>query len=79
MVIIMLSLACVGCDQGTKSLAGNYLSSNQMISYFYDTVRIGYKENTGAFLGFGSLWPENIRFLLFTIVAGVLLMGLLIH
>jgi signal peptidase II len=79
MVIVLVSLACVGCDQGTKSLANNYLPKNEVISYFYDTVRIGYTKNTGAFLGVGSLWSENTRFLLFTLLAGVFLTGLLIY
>ena len=79
MVIILVSLACAGCDQGTKSLASTYLTKYEMTSYFNDIVRIGYVENTGAFLGLGSLLPENIRFSLFTVITGLLLIGLFIY
>ena len=79
MVIILVSLACAGCDQGTKSLASAYLTKYEMTSYFNDIVRIGYIENTGAFLGLGSSLPENIRFSLFTVITGLLLIGLFIY
>ena len=72
-LIILVMLTTAGCDQGTKSLAGSYLPRNEMASYFYDSIRIGYVENTGAFLGLGDALPENLRFWLFTvIVAGIL-------
>ena len=50
-----------------------------MTSYFHDAVRIGYIENTGAFLGFGGVLPENLRFLLFTVLVAVLLMCLFLY
>ncbi|MDX1253630.1 MAG: signal peptidase II [Gammaproteobacteria bacterium] len=78
-VIFLVSLACAGCDQGTKSLASTYLPKNEMFSYFYDTVRIGYVENSGAFLGFGGLWSESLRFLLFTVLAALFLVSLFIY
>ncbi|MFK5947459.1 MAG: signal peptidase II [Methylococcales bacterium] len=78
-IIILVSLICFGCDQGTKSLASSYLPKNEMISYYSDTVRIGYIENKGAFLGLGSSLPEYIRFLLFTVLSGLFLIGLLIY
>jgi len=79
MTIILVSLACAGCDQGTKSLATELLPKNQMTSYFYDTVRIGYTENTGAFLGLGSQWPEEVRFLIFTVLSSAMLIGLFVY
>jgi len=79
MTIILVSLACAGCDQGTKTLATEFLPKDYMTSYFYDTVRIGYTENTGAFLGLGSQWPEEIRFLVFTVLSSAILIGLLIY
>ncbi len=79
MIIILVSLACAGCDQGTKLLASSYLPKYEMASYFGDIVRVGYIENTGVFLSLGDSLPENIRFLLFTILVGSFLMGLLIY
>jgi len=48
-----------------------------MISYLNDTVRIGYVENTGAFLGLGSSLSKEIRFFLFQAIAGIFLIALL--
>ncbi|MDQ6983386.1 MAG: signal peptidase II [Ghiorsea sp.] len=75
-IIFIVSLVCIGCDQGTKSLVSSSLPKNEIFSYLGDTVRIMYIENTGAFLGMGSSLPENIRFILFTVIAGLLLVGL---
>jgi len=78
-IIILVTLTTTGCDQGTKYLAGSYLPRHEMTSYFYDSVRIGYFENTGAFLGFGDILPEDLRFLLFTVVVGVILVCLFFY
>lgn len=50
-----------------------------MDTYLYDLLRVGYTENTGAFLGMGSnLSPEH-RFWLFSVLAGLLLIGLFVY
>ena len=75
-ITAIISLFCVGCDQASKQYAAHYLPEDHMQSYLYDIVRIGYTENTGAFLGMGSnLSPEH-RFWLFSVFAGLLLAGL---
>jgi len=79
MIIIFVSVACVGCDQSTKTLADNYLSKTEMVSYLSDTVRIGYVENTGAFLGMGGQFSEEARFIMFQAIAGVFIVGMLIY
>jgi signal peptidase II len=62
-------LSCVGCDQVSKLVAQSTLKSAGVISFWGDLVRLSYTENTGAFLGFGSAWPEPWRWLAFTLVA----------
>ena len=42
-----------------------------MTSYFYDSIRIGYIENSGAFPGFGDILPEDLRFIFITVLVGV--------
>ena len=49
-VVVTVSLFCVGCDQATKAMARNYLPRNEIQSFAYDTFRLQYAENTGAFL-----------------------------
>ncbi|MGH1429419.1 MAG: signal peptidase II [Arenicella sp.] len=78
-VILLVSISCIGCDQSTKSIASQYLPKNGMDSYFNDLLRLGYAENVGAFLGMGSHLPEQYRFLLFTVVVGVLLSAFLFY
>lgn len=79
MTVALITFACAGCDQGTKSLAGKFLPKGQMSSYLYDTVRIGYTENTGAMLGLGSDWPDSVRFIVFTVIASAMMIGLLVY
>jgi len=75
-ITAVISLFCVGCDQASKQYAANYLPKDHMDTYLYDVLRVGYTENTGAFLGMGSgLSPEH-RFWLFSVFAGLLLIGL---
>ena len=59
-------LACIGSDQLTKWLAARYLAPAGSLSFFYDTLRLSYVENSGGFLGLLGGLPEKIRFLLLT-------------
>ncbi|USD66417.1 signal peptidase II [Vibrio sp. SCSIO 43136] len=79
LMVVSISLLCVGCDQGTKVLASNYLPKFQMDSYLHDLFRIGYTENTGAFLGLGSSLPSDHRFGLFVVAVSLFLTVLLVY
>lgn len=72
-VILLVSFCCIGCDQASKSIATEHLQKSVMSSYLNDTVRIGYTENKGAFLGLGKDLPPKVRFLVFTVLVGVFL------
>ena len=76
LITAVISLFCVGCDQASKQYAANYLPKDHMDTYLYDVVRLGYIENTGAFLGIGSNLSDGHRFLLFSVFAGLLLIAL---
>lgn len=78
--VALILLACVGCDQGTKALAGEYLAGTAPLSLLGDTVRLQYSENPGAMLGIGSRLPEAVRlwaFIVVIIVLAVLLLSIL--
>ena len=79
LIIFVVCISCIGCDQSTKTLANEYLPKNEMYSYFGDVLRIGYTENLGAFLGIGNNLSDEYRFLLFVVVTGVFLSLLLIY
>ncbi len=65
--ITVLLFLCVGCDQGTKKIAQNFLSDSGAITFFADIFRFQYIENQGAFLGLGSSLPETFRFYFFAV------------
>lgn len=75
---ILVLLVCIGSDQLTKWLAVRYLHSAEPLSFFHDTVRLSYVENSGGFLGLLGGLPENLRFLLLICgVAGLVIPGLI--
>jgi signal peptidase II len=79
LTILVVTLSCVGCDQGTKVLASEYLPKGQMASYLNDILRIGYTENIGAFLGLGNTLSEGNRFLVLVVLVGTFLFSLLVY
>ena len=66
-VVTVAAFLCVCIDQITKLIAAEYLPRNMMRSYFFDTLRIGYTENIGAFLGLGNGLSDEIRFGIFVL------------
>lgn len=74
-----MAVALIGCDQVTKELAKTHLKNKPLQSYYHDTFRLDYVENTGAFLSFGSGWPAGLSFWLMTVLPLFFLMGLLIY
>ncbi|GMQ46691.1 signal peptidase II [Vibrio sp. 10N] len=79
MLIVAISTFCVGCDQATKALASNYLPKFYMDSYLNDIFRVGYFENTGAFLSLGSSLSSEYRFYIFVVAIAIFLSALLIY
>ena len=76
LLVTIVLLTCVGCDQITKIAARNYLASSQPASYLGDIFRLQYTENTGAFLSLGSALPSGLRFWVFTLPIGFALAGM---
>ncbi len=67
-VLLLVTLfACVGCDQQTKSLAISHLQGREAKSFFADTVRLDYTENSGGFLGLGDSLPAEWRTAIFSV------------
>ena len=74
----MLLLGTVGCDRVTKHLAATHLIDKPTQSYFADTLRLEYAENSGAFLSMGSGLPAPVRFAVFRVGVGIALLALLL-
>ncbi len=75
----LISAACLGLDRYTKLLAKQYLMNQDPRTYLHDTIRLGYAENTGAFLSFGADWPEAVSFWVFGVIPFLLLLVFLVY
>jgi signal peptidase II len=73
-VVLFLVAGTIGCDGVTKHLATEKLAGLPAQSFFADTVRLSYAENTGGFLSLGETLPEWARTALFTVATGALLL-----
>lgn len=68
------SIVFIGCDRATKDLAKEHLKNKEAVSYFHNTVRLEYAENTGAAMSIGDQLPKTISILLFSIIPLILLL-----
>src|SRR6185437_14796591 len=78
LLITLLLVGCVGCDQLTKEVAQQYLAFESPQSWFHGIVRLEYAENRGAFLSLGSGFSEELRVILFQVFPALWLVGLAI-
>ena len=70
LVIIMLS---VSCDQISKSVVRKHIQYNERIDALDDHLMLTKVENTGAFLGVGKEIPRPVFILLMVILPGIAL------
>jgi len=70
-LVVVTLVACVGCDQKTKSLASQALRGRDSKSFLSGVIRLDYTENPGAFLSWGASLPDRWRTALFTIGCSV--------
>lgn len=79
LIIFLILLAIILFDRITKNIAKQNLPKQETIHLIYDTVRLQYAENTGAFLSLGSNIREPVRYIVFTILVGIFLLCLSIY
>lgn len=79
LILFVTAFSCVGCDQASKLYAARHLPKDHMDTYLFDILRLGYIQNTGAFLGMGSELSDEHRFWLFSVFASVLLLCLFVY
>lgn len=70
--------ACVSCDQATKSVAQEHLSSTQPVVWLNGLVHLQVAENPGAFLSLGAGLSTTAQYWLFTAMVAVILTGFLV-
>jgi signal peptidase II len=76
-LILIVLISCVGCDQATKSIAVSHLSTMETLSYLGDTIRLQLAYNRGAFLSMGHSLPGFLRYSIFTVGTCFILLGAL--
>jgi signal peptidase II len=76
LVLVFTIVATFGCDRVTKHVASTTLAGAPVRSFLADTVRFGYVENAGGFLGLGADLPETVRTAVFTVGTALLLLVL---
>jgi signal peptidase II len=80
--ILLFCICCfafISCDRLTKNIAKEHLKDKQDITYFHDSIRLQYVENTGAALSLGDGLPKSISFWVLSILPLVVLLGLLLY
>lgn len=77
-IIAALLVSLVGCDQASKFYATRHLqhTGDRPLTYCGDVFQIHYAQNRGAFLSLFANLPEPVRFLLLTVMNGLILGGL---
>ena len=78
-IIVLVMLACVGCDQVAKTYATAALANRQPIGVIGEMFRLQYTENTGAMMGVGGDLPASTRFWLFVVFNGCALLAILAY
>ena len=74
LVVVLLLLGTVACDQATKRIATESFSEAVPYALAGGAVELMYSENHGAFLGLGAELEPLTRFWLFTVGVTVLLL-----
>jgi signal peptidase II len=76
LLMALICLPCVGCDQLTKFQATHHLMGKPGLSFWGDVFRLEYALNPGAWGGLGSQLPDPIRKGVFTVGVGIMLVAL---
>ena len=78
-LLFVILLGCVGCDQATKSVARDHLQTRAAMSFLGDTLRLQYAENPGAFLSLGASLPHRWGAAVFTVGGTLFVLATLLY
>ncbi len=73
LLFILSSLTLISWDRATKVLAKEHLANKAPVSYFHNTIRLEYVENTGAAMNLGDGLPKTASLWLLSIIPLALL------
>ena len=73
-VMILVIVMCnVGCDQISKTIVRNEVDYNENINFISEHFTLTRVENTGAFLSLGNSLPVSVKFILLSLIPGLIL------
>ena len=73
--ILSVVALTVGCDQISKAAARSLLSQGHPIKFYSGTLEFTLSQNVGAFLSLGSRLSAPLRYGLFSIGGGLIVLG----
>jgi signal peptidase II len=73
LILALLLVLCIGCDQATKAVAQQHLATAQPIAYWGNLIRLEYAENPGGFLSLGATLPAPVRHTIFNVAVSIIL------
>ena len=76
-LVALVLIGCVACDQISKTAAREYLPGTGIHSYLGDTFRLEYAQNPGGFLSLGESLPSTVRYDGLVVGVGAFLTALL--
>lgn len=79
LLLLIAAMSIVGCDHVTKHVATETLAGKPARSYLFDTLRLSYAENAGSLLSLGANLPSPVRFAVFVVLAGSMLVFLVVY
>jgi lipoprotein signal peptidase len=78
-LILFVSLFCIGCNQTNKFAAKNLIEPDSVIKLLRDIVKLQLANKEGAFLSMGSSLPGEWRLWIFTVFVSISLLVLFIY
>ena len=72
-LIAILLVLNIGCDQISKSIVRSSIGEDQQIRLFDDRIMLTRVENAGAFLSLGDTLSDEIRFLVLVLIPVIVL------
>ena len=78
-LMLLVLVSCVGCDQATKHIVRLRLPESVTYSYLGDALRLQHMQNHGAFLSLGAALSDATRFAVFTLAVAAALAALVVY
>ena len=78
-LILLVLTSCIGCDQVSKDMAQENLRFSRPVELLGGLLHLYYAENSGVAFSLGADLSKSMRYWLFTVGSGVVLIGLFLY